>query len=109
MTNVVSDDAVWKSVSEKSKSTGGKPQYFVDEVKDKWTKNNNLQFLIGLKMVTKWEYKSSRYPLKGTMEKKRDMGRNLKTLHIVTNLIDIIIIQKDNHNQASYLTRISAG
>jgi hypothetical protein len=70
-----SDDAGGKSVSEKSKSTGGKcvkenytsgksgatptsnnpfeasrsknPQYFVDVVKDTRTKNNNLEFLIG--------------------------------------------------------------
>jgi hypothetical protein len=70
-----SDDAGGKSVSEKSKSTGGKcvkenytsgksgatptsnnpfevsrsenPQYFVDVMKDTRTKNNNLEFLIG--------------------------------------------------------------
>ena len=70
-----SDDVGGKYVSEKSKSTGGKcvsenstggnpgvtrksdhpfetsrsekPQYFVDLVKDKRTKNNNLEFLIG--------------------------------------------------------------
>ena len=68
-------DAGGKSVSEKSKSVGGKclsenstggksgvirssgnpfetsrrdkPQYFVDVVKDKRTKNNNLEFFIG--------------------------------------------------------------
>ena len=70
-----SDETGGKSVSEKSKSTGGKcvsenstggksgvirssgnpfetsrrdkPQYFVDVVKDKRTKNNNLEFFIG--------------------------------------------------------------
>jgi hypothetical protein len=73
-----SDDAGGKSVNEKSKSTGGKcvsenstgcqpgvtwtsnnpfessrrekTQYFVDAVKNKWTKNNNFKFLIGLRV-----------------------------------------------------------
>jgi hypothetical protein len=75
-TRTVSDDVGRKSVSEKSESTGGQcvsenstggkssgdirnntnifetsrrdnPQYFVDVLKDKRTKNNNLEFLIG--------------------------------------------------------------
>ena len=46
-------------------------------------------------MVTQWDTNQVASHLKNTMDRKRDMGRNTKTLHIVSNLMDIPMIQQD--------------
>ena len=38
------------------------------------------------------------------MDRKRDMGRNTKTLHIVANLLDIPMIQQDRNKAVPYNT-----
>ena len=42
-----------------------------------------------IKMVTQWDTNQVAPHLKNAMDRKRDMGRNTKTLHIVANLLDI--------------------
>ncbi len=42
-----------------------------------------------IRMVTKWDGTQVTSHLKNTMGRKSDMGRNTKTLHIVTDLLEI--------------------
>ena len=45
---------------------------------------------------------SSYFTTKNAMERKRDIGRNTKTLHIVTDLLELPMIQQNMVNTVVY-------
>ena len=55
-----------------------------------------------IRMVTKWDTTQVTLQLKNAMERKRDMGRHTKTLHIVAGLLVIPMIQQDMVNAVTY-------
>jgi hypothetical protein len=55
-------------------------------------------------MVTQWDTNQVASHMKNAMERKRDMGRNSKTLHIVANLLDIPLVQQDMTKAVAYNT-----
>jgi hypothetical protein len=57
-----------------------------------------------IKMVTQWDTNQVASHLKNAVDRKRDMVRNTKTLHIVANLLDIPMIQQETPKTVSYNT-----
>ena len=57
-----------------------------------------------IKMVTKWGTNQVASHLKNAVDRKRDMGRNTKTLHIVATLLDIPMIQQETPKAVAYHT-----
>jgi hypothetical protein len=57
-----------------------------------------------IKMVTQWDINQVASHLKNAVDRKRDMGRNTKTLHIVANLLDIPMIQQETPKAVAYNT-----
>ena len=57
-----------------------------------------------IKMVTQWDTNQVTSYMKNAMDRKRDMGRDTKTLHIVANLLDIPMIQQETPKAVAYNT-----
>ena len=59
-----------------------------------------------IKMVTQWDTNQVTSYMKNAMDRKRDMGRDTKTLHIVANLLDIPMAQQDMVKAVAYNTTL---
>ena len=55
-----------------------------------------------IRMVTKWDTTQVTFQMRNVMKRKRDMGRNTKTLHIVAGLLDIPMIQQEMTQTVTY-------